>query len=462
MGVAQMLHCCAGICGGQSVRSTRGLTGGKAFAREITPTPEAEARAAVAADDFLEPGDWDGRVKGTPVQDEAFICMGSKAPVCPKPAPKATSGPITLDTLQGLWVGSSGSQISVMGTAVMLNGMPLNNHAVELREDGTVCSIGSLWQLDRWGENGTIEFRASSTRENMECARLEVWTRKEAATGWDEKMALMGYAGSAATPMERGIEGCCPGTLGAELPVGQQTKRDREDVAMLTALVQRWREPGLVKVRPRSVVPDFTNRAQTGLGVELVHFIATSMKEKGFQRREGNKGHDIPVVVREPAGTRTYDEALQVWRERVTAEEGFPPIRVGKDELFSSLGNGHFFQALNLIDCQCTAINHPGFVYSIGNDALLAEAVRDGVPSIVLKNETPKPARAKIAELLNSKRDFFWSLAEDGSVDTSQMNSKEDDKCSQFEWLSKGMDAHQVDCLVRTHLGIRDSRRIQG
>lgn len=92
---------------------------------------------------------------------------------------------------------------------------------------------------------------------------------------------------------------------------------------------------------------------------------------------------------------------------------------------------------------------------------LLAEAIADGVPSIVLKHATPRPVRAKIADLLNSKRDFMWTLADDGKVDVSSMQENKG-YCSQFEWLSKGMDAAQVNCLVRVHMGIRDSKRIEG
>lgn len=240
-------------------------------------------------------------------------------------------------------------------------------------------------------------------------------------------------------------------------------KKDREEVGLLSALVQQWREPEICKVCPRTVVPDFTNRAQTGLGVELVHFIATSITQKGFNKRQGNQGHDIPVVVREPVGSAMHDEALAVWKTRVAEEEGFPPVRVGQgEELFSSLGNGHFFQALNLYDCGRSSINTPGLHYTIGSKESLREAVTLGVPSIVLRHATPRTVRAKIAALLNSKRDFHWSLEEDGTVDTAKVNSREDDKVSQFEWLSKGMDAQQVDCLVRTHLGIRESKRIRG
>jgi hypothetical protein len=397
--------------------------------------------------------------------DEGFICMGGMAPRCPAPAAKKLGeGPITLETLQGQWTGSGGAQISVLGTTVHLNGLLLKAHKVEVDADGQVASIGRLWQLDKWTADGGIEFRASSTRDNMESARSEIWRRKEEGAQQNsaeaERLRLMGYAGSAANPLERGVEGCLPGTLGAELP--PDAGRDAKDVSLLCTLVAQWREPGLTSVRSRQVVPDATNRCETGLGVELVHFVAISMMQKGFKKRRGNSGHDIPVLVREPPHSETQKEALEIWRERVAEDDGFPPVRARADEeLFTSLGNGHFFQALNLVDCGCEAINDPGRRYASGRDELLAEAIGEGVPSIILRHATPRPVRAKIAALLNAKRDYNWTLNEDGSVDESSMEENTS-YCSQFEWLSKGMDAHQVNCLVRTHLGIRDSKRIQG
>jgi len=397
--------------------------------------------------------------------DEGFICMGGRAPRCPKPVQKTLGeGPITLDVLQGEWTGSGGAQISVLGTNVHLNGLPLKGHRVELRDDGTVVSIGRLWQLNKWTVDGGIEFKASSTQDNMESARSEVWTRKVKGAGQNsaeaERLKLLGYAGSAANPLGRGVEGCLPGTLGAELR--PDSDKDAQDVKLLCALIEQWREPGLSNVRSHQVVPDATNRAQTGLGIELVHYVAICMMEKGFKKRQGKEGHDIPVVVREPPGSDTHQEALELWKGRVAEDDGFPPVRASTDqELFTSLGNGHFFQALNLFDCGCEAINQAGRFYSSGKDKLLLEAITEGVPSIVLKHATPRPVRAKIATLLNTKRDYMWTLGEDGSVDTSAMEENTA-YCSQFEWLSKGMDAHQVNCLVRTHLGIRDSKRILG
>lgn len=166
--------------------------------------------------------------------------------------------------------------------------------------------------------------------------------------------------------------------------------------------------------------------------------------------------------MREPPGSAVREEALSLWKSRVAEEEGFPPVRVQNDEdLFTSLGNGHFFQALNLFDSQHHAINE-NRTYTVGQDQDLAEALATGVPSIILKHACPRPVRAKIASLLNAKREYQWTLHEDGTVDTTVIPEENKGYCSQFEWLSKGMDAFQVDCLVRTHLKITDSKRIMG
>jgi len=449
------LQVCGSICSGDPV-GARELQPSKAGARELPPSKAENIPGATV--------DWasNGRVAGTPILDEGFICMGSKAPICPPPPTKQNTGPITMETVQGAWVGSGGVQITVFGTDVMMNGMPLRNKKVELRDDGTVLSIGNLWQLDGWSPEGGLEFRCTSTRVDMHCAKLEVWSRKQLEGVEEERLRLMGYAGSAANPLARGVEGCLPGTTGAEMR--EDPAKSKKEVALLGALIGQWREPELVKVKPYFVVPDFTNRAQTGLGVELIHFIATSIRSKGFQKRVGTQGHDIPVVVREPPTSDFQEEALRVWKERVSEEEGFPPVRASsEDEIFTSLGNGHFFQALNCYGCGIRGINGQdvGTPYVVGQDASLAEALAHGVPSIVLQHTTPRPVRAKIAELLNSKRDHIWTLGSDGSVDVSKLDEN-DGYCSQFEWLSKGMDAVQVDCLVRSHLGVRNSKRIMG
>jgi len=366
------------------------------------------------------------------------------------------SGEIKLDILQGEWLTGNGARVLVDGRNVSLNGLPLVAHKIELGDDGTVCGIGRLWQVPRWAENGAIEFSACHSRECMEFAPIVVWTRVDASKPWAEKMRLLGYAGTAADPLNRGVEGCIPGTLAQDMP----SSKDADDMELLQKLISQWRESGLPCVRPCWVVPDCVNRENTGLGVELVHFIALSIREHGFRKRIGTEGHDIPVVVRDPTNSPLHAEALKAWKQKVDEEEGFPPVRVStSDEMFTSLGNGHFFQALNLYDCGCLAINNKG-KYVIGCDEDLQEALYVGVPSIVLKHVTPRPVRAKIAELLNAQREFAWNLNDNGTVD---MTIKENTAyCKQFECMSKFLDAVQVNSLVRTHLGIHDSKRIQG
>eukprot|EP00971_Amphidinium_carterae_P327281 6458540-Amphidinium_carterae.1 len=154
--------------------------------------------------------DWQGRVRGTPVMDESFICMGSKAPKCPAPPPKAVGGPVTMEVLQGAWIASGGAQVVISGTSVLLNGLPLQAHLVQLNNDGIVTSIGTLWQLQGWTDDGGLDFRCSSTREGMDCAKSEIWRRKDGTARNNaaeiERLRLLGYAGSAANPLARGVE----------------------------------------------------------------------------------------------------------------------------------------------------------------------------------------------------------------------------------------------------------------
>jgi hypothetical protein len=276
-------------------------------------------------------------------------------------------------------------------------------------------------------------------------------------------MRILGYAGTSADPLNRGVEGCIPGTLSQDVAAPQ----DAQEVVLLQTLISQWREPELQLVRPCRVVPDFTNREGTGIGVEHTHFVALSIREQGFKKRRGTVGHDIPVVVREPPSSVSHGDALRAWKEKVTGDEGFAPVRITpEDEMFASLGNGHFFQALNLYDCEWSAINGKG-KYVVGQDTCLAEAISDGVPSIVLKSTTPRTVRSKISQFLNSKCEFHWNLQEDNgferqlSVDTTAPMEEDTSYHTQFESMSKHLDAVQLNSLVRTHLGIHDSTRTE-
>merc|ERR1719163_1654793 len=132
-------------------------------------------------------------------------------------------------------------------------------------------------------------------------------------------MKGLGYSGSAANPLNRSVEGCMPGSCDAKATTKKAdtlAEQDKLDVAELNSAIERWREPDMLKVKPRQVIPDFTNRAQTGISVEHAHFVATSMMDDGFQERVGSEGHDVPVVIRETGDTQQSKESLGLWKER--------------------------------------------------------------------------------------------------------------------------------------------------
>mmetsp|Transcript_99038 Transcript_99038/g.280503 ORF Transcript_99038/g.280503 Transcript_99038/m.280503 type:complete len:418 (+) Transcript_99038:19-1272(+) len=381
----------------------------------------------------------------------------------PKPAPTT---PITLETLQGDWVNSVGAKIKVTGTEVALNGVVMKVHPVMLNEDGTVLSIGRIWQMNGWLEDERIEFKEAPSREVMQFARSVIWTKatEERMVTWTAQMQNLGYAGSSKDVLNRGVEGCCPGTCDAKARlVADDATRDKEELAELNRLISEWRLPGLLVVPPRLVIPDFSNRGHTGLSVEHVHYLATSFKEKGFQKREGNKGHDIPVLVQQPVASDLGYKSMENWRAKLADEPGFPPkehyerLFSGRD-LYTSLGNGHFNQALNLFGNECSSI-YGGRRYTVDADAALRAAIENGVSSIVLKAGIPLRDRETISRLLNSKREYKWTVKQDGSVNIG--DAEEDTTtCKQFEALSKVLDAVELNCLVRAELGVKDSHRI--
>jgi len=382
----------------------------------------------------------------------------------PKPVPTT---PIVLETLQGDWVNSIGAKIHVSGTEVSLNGMVMKVHPVMLDDDGLVLSVGRIWQMKGWQAEDQIEFKEAPSREVMEFARSVVWTRATEARmqQWTEQMSGLGYSGSSKDVLNRGIEGCMPGSCDAKAKIvaGDDANRDKEELALLNKLINDYRLPGLHAVPPRSVIPDFSNRGHTGLSVEHVHYLATSFKDKGFQRRVGNAGHDIPVLVKQPSQSDLGQKSMDNWRSKVKEEAGFPPVEhyerlFQQSVVYTSLGNGHFNQALNLFFCECKSI-YKDEKYTVASDAALREAVYQGVNAIVLRPEITLRERETVSRLLNSKREYKWSVAEDGTVDINDAD-EDTSTCKQFEAMSKVLDAVELNCLVRSELNIKESHRI--
>jgi len=379
--------------------------------------------------------------------------------------------PITLDTIQGSWFNSMGTKIQVDGTKVSLNGKLMEVHPVILKEDGTVDRIGSIWQCWGWTDGNKLEFKEAPSREAATYARSVVWESAESEEDkkrWEQHMKDLGYAGSALGDLsKRGIEGCTPGSSDAFQH--KSGGNDEEEIKELTQLILKWRETGMIDVKPRLVIPDYSNRSHTGISVEHMHYLAKSMVDKGFQKRDNatHYGHDMPVLVKETPQTELGKSSVENWHGKVVDDEGFPPVShyqktFKESTIYTSLGNGHFFQALNLIGTHSSPINDMSLRtgqrnYTYDHDPLLEEAIQVGVPSLVLRGDIPLKDRQTISRLLNSKREFRWIMSPRGEFlgveeDTSQV--------SQFVAMSKVLDAVELNCLVRAELGVTESGRI--
>jgi len=337
---------------------------------------------------------------------------------------------------------------------------------VVVRDDGTVASIGKIWQCKGWLPDDCIEFKEAPSVEVMEFARSVTWTpvRADTMEAWQKHMNNLGYGGSSSDVLSRGVEGCCPGTSDAAArEVKDDKDRDKRELELLNRLISEYKEPQIATVAPRLVIPDFSNRGHTGVSIEHVHYLAKSFRDKGFIKRKGNEGHDVPVLVRESTSSDLGQKSMANWRSKLEDEQGFPPKEhyerlFKKPEMFTSLGNGHFNQALNLFFTESSDI-YGSKKYQIGDDQALKEAVYSGVESVVLSPKIPLRDRETISKLLNSKREFKWNVNPDGSLNI--LDAAEDTtQCKQFEAMSKVMDAVELNCLVRMEQGVKESHRI--
>jgi len=352
---------------------------------------------------------------------------------------------VPLEVLQGEWVASRGEVIKVDGTSISINnkampgglklgGGPDGSHVVgfgiykaALPEAAAAAGAGPgdiLWLA---GPQEIIWRRPARGEVSARSAFMDAHMLEKAAT------------------------------CGAE-SVGVTT--EREAVRMLNELIERWREPGpLPFVRSDLICPAWTNRAQTGLSLDHVHYVATMIATQGFKsRRRGLRAsdgaHDVPVVVRESADSEWGRKAKDRWRETVAAEKDFPPFLLeDKQEFFCSLGNGHFSQALNLFRKGSLGL-WTGNPYVVGDDEALREALNDGVQSVVLSNKMPSSDQKFVSLMLNRSHGRRWDIDDDGTVRIASDEAAMDALGGQFEALSKVLDAEELSCLVRQKLGV--------
>ena len=244
-----------------------------------------------------------------------------------------------------------------------------------------------------------------------------------------------------------------------------------QKVAALNALIAEWREPGFVRVKPARVIPDTTNREGTGVSAMHVHYIAVAMQQEGFTPRDDatGTGHDLPILVRETAGEASVlgAESLAKWRDAQGDNSELPPAQPWMDKpgemFFCSLGNGHFFQALNLFGTEhrCKFVDSVelphGDHYSTQYDPKLAHAVEVGVPAVVLRPGMPKRDRKFVSLMLNSTFEFLWVTGADSSVRID--SSKEFREFTTFDGMTKHADSFQLDEIVEIKLRRESQKR---
>lgn len=243
---------------------------------------------------------------------------------------------------------------------------------------------------------------------------------------------------------------------------GYRTKVTPTDkVKQLKYLLDTWREKDLANVRSCDIVPDASNRSHTGLSIDHVHFIASSMLTKGFRSREGGvkvrekvQPHDIPVLCRGSFKCPIARDSLHFWRIQVKKEPRFPKVVINEENFFTSLGNGHFTQALNLFrHQQLSKFTGKPFVPPPADEKLW-NALDEGVQAIVLRQDTPIEVRREIATLLNDTHDYKWTVDPiTGEVDISPENCY-NERYTQFEAQAKNADSEALSALVQLELGI--------
>ena len=251
---------------------------------------------------------------------------------------------------------------------------------------------------------------------------------------------------------------------------------EHDDLRRLFAVLGRHRlraiddfavgRSGLLPVRSDHVLPDPANRERTGVSVEHVHFLAGRFLREGFRARprcDGAEGHEIPVLVLEDADSAQGRLAIERWRAATAADATLPQLpsmpvvhttSTGARHFFTSLGNGHFTQALNLFRQGDAVSRHTGAPFRVppgAAGAALRRALDEGVPALVLSGVTITPAERKLVSgILNAAHAHRWGVdPRDGRL----VPAGDDESASQFERISKTLDATELSSLVRTTLG---------
>jgi hypothetical protein len=356
---------------------------------------------------------------------------------------------VPLQDLQGEWVASRGEVIKVSGNDLSINGRPMPG-GLKLSKDGQKVVGFGIYEATA-GSGSTEVIWQAGFQEIIwrRPAEGEVESRSHF---YQDQTASQGTSRAAAA-----------NSGGAAWGI----QSEREAVSKLNELIQRWREGPAKPVRSCDICPDWSNRAETGLSVDHVHYVATMMATDGFKSRRRQKegtqdfqgrAHDVPVLVREVADSQRGRDTMEKWRRAIAETPEFPPFLLdGTKQFFCSLGNGHFSQALNLFRTE-SPNKWDGRPYLVGDDEALQEALDDGVESVILSPEMPMSDRRFVSEMLNKANGRKWLVSDDGQIHVDAEGTAEM-AGSQFEALSKVLDAEELSVLVRLKLHVDSDGR---
>ena len=233
-----------------------------------------------------------------------------------------------------------------------------------------------------------------------------------------------------------------------------------DDVDVLNALLAKYRErdDGLVRVRAAYVIPDATNRASTGISLEHAHGIAMHIATKGY-----DDDHDVPVVVRENVHALMMSEAYARWCAFVRANARvLPPVDASNwPDGFTTLGSSHLCLALKLIEHDTPSVFASGVPFlsygaAMSRDARVREAIEAGLPSVVLRSDTPESDRRAISVLLNRANESGFKLDRTTGVAIRYDGNVASDagELTVFEALSRTLDSEELSSLARIKFGL--------
>ena len=234
-------------------------------------------------------------------------------------------------------------------------------------------------------------------------------------------------------------------------PDGFDDDATRAAVKELNALFDEWCErPRCARVRASDVIPDLTNRENTGVSLEHAHGIATSMTRDGFDPQ-----HEVPVVVRESARALLASPAYDRWRAFTEHNAAvLPPLAdfSGRAHAFTTLGSSHLNLALRLVQTDTPSVFGRGVRYgpALERDAKLRDAILEGLPSVVLRADTPPAIRRRVSLALNNAALLGFRVDPiAGDARPDPRGSAASDDLTLFQSLARTLDSEELSSLAR-------------